>query len=188
MQSALLVLGAVFLAELGDKSQLMAMAFAVRYRLAAVVAGVAIASAATQALSVGIGTALRAALPAEQISLVAGGVFLAFAVWAFVEARSEEDVVVERRSLAGSQVATVALAFLLAELGDKTMIATVALAAQHGPLATWVGATAGMTLASGLAAALGSWLGDRLPQRQLQLAAAVVFAGVGAWLVWRGLA
>lgn len=191
MNPALVVFGAVFLAELGDKSQLMAMAFAVRYRLPAVLAGVAIASAVTQALSVGVGTALRASLPTEQITTVAGAVFVAFAVWTFLELRhdDEEEVAPEAAKRSGrSSVATVAGAFLLAELGDKTMIATVALAAQYGPLVTWLGATAAMTTASGLAAVLANWLGDRLPQRQLQTAAGVVFAGVGAWLLWEGLA
>lgn len=200
MSAVLVAFGVVFLAELGDKSQLLAMAFAARYRLPVVLAGVVGAAAVIQALSVAVGTAARAAVPAEQLAIVAGVAFLAFAAWTLWDAwRGGDDEVADgvRNGVAGeegqrsagrsgrAQAVTVAGAFILAELGDKTMVATMALAAQYGPLVTWAGATAGMATASGLGAVVGSWLGERLPQRPVQVAAGVVFAATGVWILWQ---
>ena len=179
--------GVVFVAELGDKSQLMALTFATRYRPAFVLTGIAVATAVINAISVAVGYGLGLALPTRWISVVAGLVFLGFAAWTLRSSDDDEDVTQTSRSGHGMMF-TVGSAFLLAELGDKTMLATITLAAQNGWLGTWLGATTGMITAAALAILVGRELGRRLPQRIVRYAAGAMFAGFGVWLLVGGLA
>ena len=126
--------GVVFVAELGDKSQLMALTFATKYRPALVMTGIVAATVLINAISVGVGYGLGLALPTRWISLVAGLVFLGFALWTLRGEYEEDDEVLSRVG-SGPVVMTVGSAFLLAELGDKTMLATITLASQNG----WAG-------------------------------------------------
>ena len=175
--------GVVFLAELGDKSQLMALTFATRYRPALVVIGIAIATALINAISVAVGYGLGLALPTRWISVVAGLVFIGFAIWTLRgDGDNEEDVAATIGSTHGV-VLTVGSAFLLAELGDKTMLAAITLASQNGWLGTWLGATTGMIAAAALAIVVGRQLGKRLPARVVRYAAAAMFAIFGVWLL-----
>jgi Ca2+/H+ antiporter, TMEM165/GDT1 family len=178
--------GVVFVAELGDKSQLMALTFATRYRPAFVLTGIAVATAVINAISVAVGYGLGLALPTRWISVVAGLVFLGFAAWTLRSSDDDEDVTETSRSGHGVMF-TVGSAFLLAELGDKTMLATITLAAQNGWLGTWLGATTGMITAAALAIFVGRQLGRRLPERIVRNAAAAMFAGFGVWLLVGGL-
>ncbi len=178
--------GVVFVAELGDKSQLMALTFATRYRPALVLTGIAVATALINAISVAVGYGLGVALPTRWISLVAGLVFIGFAIWT-LRGDDDEDLVPVSRSSHGV-VFTVGSAFLLAELGDKTMLAAITLASQNGWLGTWLGATAGMIAAAALAIFVGRQLGKRLPERVVRYAAAAMFAIFGAWLLLEALA
>ena len=82
---------------------------------------------------------------------------------------------------------TVAIAFFLAELGDKTMLATVTLATDHGVVGTWLGSTLGMVAADALAIVVGQQLGARLPERAIRIGAAVLFFGFGIALIVEGL-
>src|SRR5688572_16581038 len=125
MTAALVAFGVVFVAELGDKSQLLALTLATRYRPVPVLAGLALAAAGLMLLAVAAGAALSAALPTEALSVAAG---LAFLVFAALTLRSAEgDVDDEGVALGPRQpgVLTVAGAFAVAELGDKTMLATL---------------------------------------------------------------
>ncbi|MDT4994265.1 MAG: Ca2+/H+ antiporter, family, partial [Actinoplanes sp.] len=83
----------------------------------------------------------------------------------------------------GSAIIAVGTAFFLAELGDKTMLATITLATQHGWLGTWVGSTLGMVAADALAILLGRLIGKHLPQRSIRYGAATLFAIFGSWLI-----
>jgi Ca2+/H+ antiporter, TMEM165/GDT1 family len=186
VEALLLAFGVVFVAELGDKSQLMTLAFAARYRLVPVLVGIAAAGAVVMALSVLVGAALGDVLPTDAMTVLAGLAFLAFAAWTVREADDEEEAVTAPRR-SGSAVLTVGGAFLLAELGDKTMLATVTLAGTHGPWGTWAGATLGMVAANLLAVAGGRALGSRLPARTVRLAAAALFALFGVVLLVDGL-
>jgi putative Ca2+/H+ antiporter (TMEM165/GDT1 family) len=179
--------GVVFVAELGDKSQLMALTFATRYRPALVLTGIAAATALINAISVAVGYGLGLALPTRWISLVAGLVFIGFAIWTLHGDDDDEDLVPVSRSSHGV-VFTVGSAFLLAELGDKTMLAAVALASQNGWMGTWLGATAGMIAAAAMAIFVGRLLGKQLPQRVVRYAAAAMFALFGGWLLVEALA
>ena len=82
---------------------------------------------------------------------------------------------------------TVAIAFFLAELGDKTMLATITLATDHGLVGTWLGSTLGMVAADALAIVVGQQLGARLPERTVKIGAAVLFVVFGVWLIIEGV-
>jgi len=87
----------------------------------------------------------------------------------------------------GSALLAVGIAFFLAELGDKTMLATITLAADHGFFGTWIGSTAGMVLADALAIGVGLWLGRQLPEKVVKYGAAAAFAVFGLLLIGQGL-
>lgn len=188
--AALIAFGAVFVAELGDKSQLLTLAFATRHRALPVLAGVAAAAAVLMGVSVGIGAAVEQALPTDTISVVAGVLFLAIAAWTLFrhEDGEEEEEGADGAVPSGrSTVATVASTLAVAELGDKTMLVAVALAARGSPFLTWAGAVAGMTAANVLSVVAGRWLGQRVSPRTLQIVSAVLFAVFGVALIVAGL-
>ena len=179
-------LGVVFVAELGDKSQLMALAFAARYRLLPVLLGITAASAVVVGMSVLLGAAVGEALPTDAVTVVAGLAFLAVAVWT-LRGEDEEDGDDDAPTRTRSAGLTVFVAFVLAELGDKTMLATVTLATTNGLWSTWVGATLGMVAANLLAVVGGRALGARLSDRAVRLGAAALFAVFGVVLLVDGL-
>ena len=159
MESLLAALGLVFVAELGDKTQLVALGFGARHRVAPVLAGVVTA-------------------------YIAGGIlFLGFAAWTLL--KDDEDGDEETADGTGDRnvVLTVATAMFVAELGDKTMLATATLAAQGNPVLVWVGATIGIILAGALGVLLGRWFGARLPERVTRIGSAVLFAVFGLALL-----
>jgi putative Ca2+/H+ antiporter (TMEM165/GDT1 family) len=177
-------LGLVFVAELGDKTQLVALGFGARHRLAPVLTGVVLAYAATNLLSVVVGGLLGATFPTRAIGLVGGLVFLGFALKTLLEGHEDDHDGAE--AVAGddrSVVRSVAVAMFIAELGDKTMLATATLAAQGSPVLTWVGATIGIILAGSLGVALGRVFGARLPERVTRIGSAVLFAAFGVALI-----
>jgi Ca2+/H+ antiporter, TMEM165/GDT1 family len=183
----LLSFGVIFLAELGDKSQLMAMAFAARYRALTVLIAVTIATLVVHAGSVVLGSVFALALPRGPISIVAGIAFLVFAGWTIRgDELGEAD---EGRAKRGGRwaVVTVGTAFFLAELGDKTMLATITLATTNAAVPTWLGSTLGMVAADALAIAVGAMLGTRLPERAIKLFAAAAFVVFGVILILDGL-
>jgi Ca2+/H+ antiporter, TMEM165/GDT1 family len=177
-------LGLVFLAELGDKTQLVALGFGARHRLAPVLAGVFAAYAACNLLSVIIGGVLGATLPTRAIGIGGGILFLVFAVRTLrddgqPDADAEDTTAESDRSVALS----VAMAMFVAELGDKTMLATATLAAQGNPVLTWIGATAGICLAGAVGVLVGRTMGAHLPERAIRIGAAVLFAAFGIGLI-----
>ncbi len=178
-----LSLAVIFVAELGDKSQLMALTFATRFRPWPVLIGISVATAVVHLVSVGIGYGLGAALPTGWISLVAGLAFLIFGGWTL---RGDTLTDAERgkaERATGSAILAVGGAFFMAELGDKTMLATITLATEHGWVGTWIGSTAGMVAADALAILVGRLLGRHLPEKIIKYGAAVLFAIFGIWLI-----
>jgi putative Ca2+/H+ antiporter (TMEM165/GDT1 family) len=183
----LLSFGVIFLAELGDKSQLMAMAFAARYRPLTVLVAVTLATLLVHAGSVIVGSVFALALPRDLISIVAGIAFLVFAAWTI---RGDElGANDEGRARRGGRwaIVTIGSAFFLAELGDKTMLATITLATTNEPIGTWLGSTAGMVAADALAIGIGAILGARLPERAIKVFAALAFVVFGVILIAEGL-
>jgi Ca2+/H+ antiporter, TMEM165/GDT1 family len=189
VQSLLASLGLVFVAELGDKTQLVALGFGARHRLGPVLVGVAIGYGVSNLLSVLAGGLLGVALPVRAIGLMGGLLFLGFAAWTLrdrdagageeADADGEGAGTIDRRSI----VLSVAGAMFVAELGDKTMLATATLAAQGSPLHTWVGATVGIILGGTLGVLLGRVFGAGRPERVTRLGSAALFALFGAVLL-----
>ena len=177
----------IFVAELGDKSQLMALTFATRYKTWPVLIAITAATALVHLASVGIGYGLGATLPTDWISLVAGVAFLVFGAWTLRGDKLTDDEKSKAEVATGSAILAVGTAFFLAELGDKTMLATITLATQHGWLGTWVGSTLGMVAADALAILVGRLLGKHLPERVIKYGAAALFAIFGIWLIVEAL-
>ncbi|KAA0085931.1 UPF0016 domain-containing protein [Mycolicibacterium sp. P9-64] len=186
LTAALVSLGVVFLAELGDKSQLMTMTYALRHRWWVVLSGVAIASFLVHGLSVTIGHFVGLTLPARPIAFAAGIAFLLFAAWTWRDSRRSDDDEVAPVPEPRYVIFAVISSFVLAELGDKTMLATVALASDHNWAGVWIGATVGMVLADGVAIIVGRLLHRRLPERFLHGAAALLFLLFGLWMLFDG--
>jgi len=173
----------IFVAELGDKSQLMALAFATRYPALPVLVGITVATALVHAISVLVGAALGAAIPTEPITLLAALAFVGFGIWTLHgdHLSTADEVRVARPT--HHVVLAVGAVFFLAELGDKTMLATMTLATKEGLFGTWVGSTLGMVAADAMAIVLGRQLGIRLPERAIRIGAAVAFFVFAAVLV-----
>jgi putative Ca2+/H+ antiporter (TMEM165/GDT1 family)/protein-S-isoprenylcysteine O-methyltransferase Ste14 len=174
--------GVVFVAELGDKSQLMALAFATRYRALPVIIGITIATTTVHLISVAVGHGVGSALPTGWIALVAAVAFVGFGAWTLRGDRLTEAERSRAARATGSAVLTSSVAFFLAELGDKTMLATITLATQYGWAGVWVGSTLGMVAADALAIVIGRKLGRMLPERAVQIGAAALFFLFGSWL------
>jgi len=187
VHALLLSFGIVFVAELGDKSQLMALAFAARYRPLPILVGITAATALVHLFSVIVGAMLGSAVPTKAISIIGGIAFLGFAVWTLRGDRLNESEAAKAGRSARSAVAAAAVAFFLAELGDKTMLATITLATTEGLLGTWVGSTLGMVAADALAIGIGAHLGKRLPERTIKIGAAASFVVFGVVLLGEGL-
>ena len=186
LSAALISLGVVFLAELGDKSQLITMTYALRYRWWVVLSGVGIAAFLVHGVSVTIGHFLGLTLPERPIAFAAAIAFLGFAVWTWREGTSDEDDAAKTAAEPRFVLLAVVSSFVLAELGDKTMLATVALASDHQWAGVWIGATAGMVLADGVAIAVGRLMHRRLPERFLHMLASVLFLLFGLWMLFEG--
>jgi putative Ca2+/H+ antiporter (TMEM165/GDT1 family) len=171
----------VVLAEMGDKTQLLAMAMATRFRAGSVLWGVLIATVLNHALAVALGTYLRASLNLELIQMIAAASFILFGIWT-IRGDTLEDK--EKKKSLLSPILTVAVAFFIAEMGDKTQLATVALAVKYNaPVATLMGTTAGMLVADAIGIYIGVVLGKRLPERLIKWVSAILFILFG----YRGL-
>lgn len=191
----------VGLAELGDKSQLLLLGFACKYRPLKVLAGAAIAILILQAVGVAVGQAVGALLPEKLIAVAAGLLFIVFGVvtWRGADADEEED---GGRTFRLGPVLTVAAAVLLAEFGDKTQLMTVSIAADPvaalrtlgavasgirppaaGTLSTalgvWLGSSAGFLAADAFAIVVGAVLGAKLPRRVIARFSGVIFVLFG---------
>jgi len=172
----------IFVAELGDKSQLMALAFATRYKTVPVLIGITIATAIVHAFSVVAGAAAEAAIPTRPLTIVAALSFIVFGLWTLRgDTLSAEDEA-RASSQTGHAILAVGTVFFLAELGDKTMLATVTLATREEPFGTWLGSTVGMVAADALAVVVGRHLGTRLPERTVKVGAAIAFFAFAAGL------
>lgn len=171
----------IFLAEMGDKTQLVALAFATRYKVKDVLLGIFFATLLVHLFSVFLGGGIGAVIPVLYVKWLAGLSFIGFGIWTLRGDTLEDG---EKKSGRFGPFLTVATAFFLAELGDKTMLATVTLAAQTRSFAgVWLGSTAGMVAADGLAIIVGITLGKRIPEKAIKYAAAAIFIICGIGIV-----
>ena len=179
LEALLVSTGIVALAEMGDKTQLLALVLAARYkRPLPIVFGILFATLANHALAAWLGVWITNLTGHETMRWILGASFLAMAAWALVPDRLEKED--ESRVRLGVFGATV-VAFFLVEMGDKTQVATVALAARYASITAVVaGTTLGMLLANVPAVVLGERLLRRVPVKAVRRAAATVFAVLGA--------
>lgn len=188
IEAFFLSFGLIFAAELGDKSQLMAMTFATRYRFWTVLGAITLATAIVHLLSVALGAALGEALPIALINFLAGLAFIGFGLWTLRGDELTDDDEARAARSRKSALLTVGIAFFLAELGDKTMLATITLATNNEWFGTWVGSTLGMVAADALAIGVGALLGKALPEKVIRIGAAVLFFAFGALLIAQAVA
>jgi putative Ca2+/H+ antiporter (TMEM165/GDT1 family) len=167
---------------MGDKTQLLAFSLATRYRRPWVVmAGILAATLANHALAAGVGTLVSTHVPPRVMAGVLAATFLAFGLWTLRPDTLDEDAAPSRF---GPFVTTTVL-FFLAEMGDKTQLATVALAARYQSVVrVTIGTTLGMLAADGLAVFLGEKLAARVQQRSIRIAAATLFFAFAAASAW----
>lgn len=183
LAALLLSFAVIFVAEMGDKSQLMAMMFALRYKWWVVLAAITAATTLVHVLSVAIGHYLGAALPTHLLGIIAGLMFVFFAMWTLRGDKLTDADATRAQKATAPAFFVVMSAFVLAELGDKTMIATITLAADHDWIGVWIGSTLGMVAADGLAIVVGAIAGKHLPERLIQICAAALFLLFGAYML-----
>jgi len=175
----------VFLAELGDKTQLVALMLATRFKAGIVLAGVFVATLLVHAFSVVLGDLAGKLLPHDWIMVLSGLAFIGFAIWTWRgDHLNEENQKVGRFT---SPFLIVGVTFFLAELGDKTMLSTVTLASQYSPVPVWLGSTLGMVVSDALAIWVGRIMGKRLPERAVKAGAAAIFLAFGLWSLFQGI-
>ncbi|MES2975586.1 MAG: TMEM165/GDT1 family protein [Pseudomonadota bacterium] len=181
MEAFLISTGIVALAEMGDKTQLLALVLAARFRKPwPIVAGIFVATLANHALAGAVGAWVTTLLGPDVLRWVLGASFIAMAAWMLIPDKLDaEDAATTPRF---GVFATTLVAFFLAEMGDKTQIATVMLAARYD---AWAAVVAGTTLGMMLANAPVVWLGERItravPIRAVHLVSALIFAGLGVY-------
>lgn len=177
----------VFVAELGDKSQLLAMALATRYSVKKVLAGVVLATLLNNGLAVFAGYYLRASLNLEIMQLAASSSFIVFGLWKLYEESGEKEALqvdtpaaAKKTGTAINPVITSAGALFLAEMGDKTQLATISYVVKYGaPFLTLLGVVAGMVLADALGIFTGNYLSRLLSPALVRRLAALVFILIG---------
>ena len=164
----------VFIAEMGDKTQLVALLFATRYRAMTVLTGVFGATFLVHLVSVGLGEVAGTVIPEVWIRILSGFAFIGFGIWSFFgDKLDEKDSVSENR---WGPLLTVGATFFLAELGDKTMLTTITIASEQRQfVAVWLGSTVGMVAADGIAIAVAKTMRKRLPEKALRYSAAAIF-------------
>ncbi|WP_455631800.1 TMEM165/GDT1 family protein [Megamonas sp.] len=163
----------VVLAEMGDKTQLLAMAFAAKYPWKKVMLGVLFATLLNHFVAIAAGIYLNTLVPQHIVEIVASVAFIVFGLWILKDDELGNEAEKNRFSIFW----TVAIAFFLAEMGDKTQLATVALSAQIGSdlLTILIGTTAGMLVADGIGIALGAALHKYVPDRVVKKIASGIF-------------
>ena len=179
MEAFLISTGIVGLAEIGDKTQLLAFVLAAKFRRPLpIVLAIFVATIVNHAFAAAIGAWVTSLLGPDVLRWVLGVSFLAMAAWTLIPDKlDEEDTKLARYGV----FLTTLLAFFMAEMGDKTQVATVALAARyHDVYAVVLGTTLGMMLANVPAVYLGDKLAGRVSLRLVHGIAALVFAGLGA--------
>jgi Ca2+/H+ antiporter, TMEM165/GDT1 family len=186
LNTFLLSLGTIFVAEIGDRTQLLAMLLAARYRRPVpIIAGILCATLANHAAAGLVGVWFGNLLKPKILDFVVGGGMIVMALWTLKP--DELDEAKAPSGAAGAFVATLT-SFFLAEIGDKTQIATVALAAGYAPLvAVIAGTTAGMLAANVPAVFLGSAFSTRLPLKAIHYVASAIFLVLGAWFIGRAI-
>lgn len=174
MTAFLTSMGLVVLAEMGDKTQLLVMCYAAKYRWQTVLLAAVAATLVNFFLAALLGNYLTLVVPIKFIKIAASAAFIAFGLWTLKGAGDEEAKCEAKPSV--NPFIAVAVAFTVAELGDKTQLSTVALSAKyHAVVPVWLGASAGMVIADAAGIMAGAVMGRKLPERAIKWIAAAVF-------------
>jgi Ca2+/H+ antiporter, TMEM165/GDT1 family len=183
LEAFLVSTAVVALGELGDKTQLLALVLAARYpRPWAIVAGIFVATLVNHAIAGWVGAWVRGVVPEHILRWLLALSFFAVAAWALKPDKLDEDE--KPPSTRWGVFGVTAVAFFLAEIGDKTQIATVMLAARFESLAAVVvGTTLGMMIVNVPTVFLGRAASARIPFKAVRIAAALLFAGLGLWVL-----
>ncbi len=186
MEAFLISTGIVTLAEMGDKTQLLSLVLAARFKRPwPILWGILIATLANHALAGAVGASVTAWLGPQWLRWILAGSFIAMAVWMLVPDKLDDDDAPDAPRH-GVLITTI-IAFFLAEMGDKTQVATVMLAAQYH---AWFAVVAGTTLGMMLANAPVVWFGDRVkrrvPVRAVHVVSALIFLGLGLAVLFSG--
>ena len=180
MESLLVSTGVVALAEIGDKTQLLAFILAARFKKPLpIIAGILVATLVNHGLAGALGAWITTTISPAILRWVLGLSFLGMAVWTMIpdEIEAEESNVAKRFGVFGATLIT----FFLAEMGDKTQLATVALAAHYGtPVVVVLGTTLGMLIADVPAVFIGDKLATKIPMKLVHSIAAAIFALLAA--------
>lgn len=179
MESLLVSTGVVALAEIGDKTQLLAFLLAARFKKPLpIIAGILVATVVNHGLAGAVGAWITAVISPEILRWVLGVSFLAMAIWTLIpdKIEDEEMKVASKLGVFGATLVT----FFLAEMGDKTQIATVAMAATYpNPVWVVVGTTLGMLIADVPAVFVGDKFAAKIPMKLVHTVAAAIFALLG---------
>ncbi|WP_129599034.1 TMEM165/GDT1 family protein [Anaerophilus nitritogenes] len=162
----------IFMAEMGDKTQILAMTFATKFTVYEVLIGVFIGSLLNHGIAVALGAYLSNVIPLDKMQIVAGFLFIGFGLWTLK--KDEEEQEQQNRNI--GPILTVAVAFFIGELGDKTQLSAITLAVDSSyPIFVLIGTVSGMLLTSGLAIVVGSKIGDKVPEIAIKIASASIF-------------
>ena len=184
MRSFVKALFLITVAEMGDKTQILVLAFAARLPVRDVLGGVLLGTLTNQTLAVTLGGAVLLIVPVVWVKLAAGLSFIGLGLWTL---RGDRLSGSEGKRF-GHPLLTVAVSFFLAEMGDKTQLATAVLAAEtRALLPVWLGSSLGMMMANALAVGGWSLLGRRLPERAMKIAVTILFVLFGVLLLREGL-
>jgi Ca2+/H+ antiporter, TMEM165/GDT1 family len=179
MESLLVSTGVVALAEIGDKTQLLAFILAARFKKPApIILGILVATLINHGLAGALGAWITSAVTPEILRWVLGLSFIGMAIWTMIPDKIEEEEtkVAQKFGVFGATLIT----FFLAEMGDKTQIATVAMAAHYAaPLMVVIGTTLGMLIADVPAVLIGDKLANKIPMKLVHSIAAAIFAILG---------
>ena len=186
MEAFLISVSTVAIAEMGDRTQLLALVLAARYRRPwPIIAGILCATLANHVVAALIGAQAGKLLTPARLDAVVGISMIGMALWTLRPDKLEDEP--QNSARANAFMATL-IAFFLAEIGDKTQIATMALAAAYRNLGAVVaGTTAGMLLANVPVVLLGHAFADRLPLRAIHIAASLLFLALGAVFIVRAM-
>jgi len=174
----------IFSAELGDKTQLVALTLATCYNSWIVLWGIFCATLAIHVVSAGIGWFIGDKLPTEWIKFIAGIAFIAFGFWTLRGDHLDEDEKSCKTTIHPFWL--VFSTFFMAEIGDKTMLSTITLASTHPFLPVWIGSTIGMVISDGLAIIAGKLLGAKLPEKAIKIGASAIFFVFGILSMYEG--
>ncbi|MBI4682122.1 MAG: TMEM165/GDT1 family protein [Nitrospirae bacterium] len=174
----------VVLAEMGDKTQLLAMAFAAKYRWQTVMWAVFAATAVNHLMAAAAGSYLATVVPMAYIKTAAAVSFIIFGLWTIRgDTLGDED-----KRFNFSPFWTVAIAFFIAEMGDKTQLATIALAVKYNTIIrVWVGTTIGMVISNAIGIIVGNVMGKHIPERAIKWFSAIVFIAFGVYGLYENL-